>query len=226
MKKAGPIIIAVLVGVTAVSIWQLVVAVKQRYDAESEVQLVKDQLMQIQQQRGELILQLNKSQENEKQLELQVADLQDTVKTKQQLVDDLESRMQQLTLSWEDVKAQLGVSRSENVALAEQVQSFKAQLAQVAQEKELMAVKLGSLAELKKAIKELKKKMRLERLSRFVRPVPVKRPIASPKTVPAIVDVPKTQAIQAIEGNQGYIIKDGQETYPGRVKIEVQPLPN
>ncbi len=72
MKKAAPLIIAVLAGITAVSVWQLGVAVKQRLDAETAAQEFKDQLVEIQQQRGELVLQLNKSRANEEDLTVQV----------------------------------------------------------------------------------------------------------------------------------------------------------
>ncbi|MBP7836393.1 MAG: hypothetical protein KA022_02850 [Candidatus Omnitrophica bacterium] len=86
------------------------------------------------------------------------------------------------------VKAQMGnfdlrlsILRAENQALSDEKQ-------RLAQENASLKMKFNSVDELKKAMRELKRRAK-------------------------------------IEGNRGFLIKDGQLTTPAKVKIEVIPVP-
>ncbi len=147
------------------------------------------------------------------------------VEAKDQFARELEERVRQADAALEDMKAQLGVSRAENEVLSRQAVEFKAQTELAVQEKEKLAFKLGSMPELKKAIKELKRKMRLERIfnrkNKERKAVPVNTPAE-----PDIVVTPYPDPDIETAGNKGYIIRDGKGTYSQRVIIEVQPLGN
>jgi regulator of replication initiation timing len=80
----------------------------------------------------------------------------------------------------EHLNSQFSILKAENNALLEDKQ-------RLSQENDEMKMKLSSVNELRKAIRELKLKPRI------------------------------------IEGNKGYLIKDGQPTVTPKVKIEVVP---
>jgi septal ring factor EnvC (AmiA/AmiB activator) len=227
MKKAAPLIIAVLAGITLVSCWQLGVAIKQRLDAETVAQEFRDQLVEIQQQRGELVLQLNESRAKEEDLTVQIQDMRKQVDAKDRFIRELEERMRQADAALEDMTAKLRVSRAENEILSRHSADLKEQMELAVREKEILAFKLGSMPELKKAIKELKQKMRLERIfnrkNKEWKVVP-----ANPPVQPNIVVRPYPDPDPDIEtaGNKGYIIRNGKGTYSQHVTVEVQPLGN
>ena len=104
----------------------------------------------------------------------------------------------------EDLNSQVSILKAENMAVREQNDSLNARLSQVSQEKEALALRLSSVAELKKAIRDLKKQMRKVRSE-----IKFKEEVASGKV---------------LEGNRGFLLKDGKPTYPTRVKIEVKSL--
>jgi chromosome segregation ATPase len=103
-----------------------------------------------------------------------------------------------------DLSAQLNLVREENVSLKSEEDALKVELAGVKQEKGVLQAKLSSLAELKKAMRELKIKLRT-----VIQPHAQEKRLAQANT----------------EGNRGFIFKDGMPTRPARVKIEVSPAP-
>jgi superfamily II RNA helicase len=86
--------------------------------------------------------------------------------------------------------------KAENAALIEQKDRLE-------KENDAFKAKLSSATELKKAIKELKKQAQKVGVSM----------------------IKKAQTEKTLEGNQGYIIKDGLATIPAKVRIEVTPAP-
>jgi len=121
-------------------------------------------------------------------------------------LDTLNAEFSRVVKEIEELNARVSVAQAENTALLSENNSLKTQLSEVAQEKEMLQARLSSIAELKKAIREVKKQMRQARrdITAAVRP----------------------QEARIIEGNRGFIIKNGLPTYPTRVKIEVRPLPD
>ena len=92
-----------------------------------------------------------------------------------------------------------------NKALANKVDKLKAKLRQVSQENESLKAKLSSIAELKKVLRELKRQVR--KVSKV-----------------SIETKQKGQSEKIIEGNRGYLIKDGKAIYPGKLRIEIVPV--
>ncbi len=105
----------------------------------------------------------------------------------------------------EQLNSQFFTLKTENTTLTEQTDKLKLKFSQVSKENEDLKMKLGSVMELRKAIKELKRQVRKVGIE-------IKQ---------------KTQTEKIVEGNRGFLIKDGQLTYlnPTKVKIEVIPAP-
>lgn len=133
------------------------------------------------------------------------------------LKKDLESAQERLSLidselaeakrSLEDLNIQVNELQTKNSALHDEKEKLTLALAEAKQEKDDFKAKLSSVAELKKAIKEIKKQAR--------------------RVGVVIVEKIREKRNVAIEGNKGYLIKDGKPTIgvSSKVKIEVTPLP-
>lgn len=96
----------------------------------------------------------------------------------------------------DDLNSRFSLLQIENSALLEEK-------GRIFQENEQLKVKLSSVSELKKAIKELRRQMR--RVGTQIKE--------------------KAQTERIIEGNRGFLIKNGDLTYPAKVAIEVTPVP-
>lgn len=108
----------------------------------------------------------------------------------------MEADFAQAKKTIEDLNALSSSLKSENTDL-------KNRLSQVSQEKSSLEAKLNSIGELKKAISRIKRKLKQ-----------VKTEIRE-----------KDDAPVTVEGNRGFIVKNGKSTYPAKVVIEVKPLP-
>ncbi|MDD5167016.1 MAG: hypothetical protein PHQ57_06505 [Candidatus Omnitrophica bacterium] len=94
--------------------------------------------------------------------------------------------------------------KAENADLKSQSENLKIQISQVSREKDALEGRSNSVEELKKAIRHIKNKIRQ-----------LKRELYRKDNLPP-----------AIEGNRGFLIKDGKSTYrPAKIIIEVKPLP-
>jgi len=96
----------------------------------------------------------------------------------------------------------LALLKQETAELREKGLAMQERLASAVQENELMKAKLGSVKDLKKAIRDLRVEARrialeLRKKARGVRTI--------------------------IGGNRGYFVKDGRVTTPARVTIDVRP---
>lgn len=176
-----------LASVAAFFIYSYVVAAREKYALSEELA-----------QKKELIVSL----ENEKQRLLQ--DLDKVTKEKGELKDNLRAsrkRLSRLFVSLASIQSnldqantQISLLKAENAALTEQKSSLE-------QENDAFRAKLSSSAELKKAIKELKRQAQKV----------------------GVHMIKKAETEKTLEGNQGYIIKDGFPTTPAKVRIEVTP---
>lgn len=118
----------------------------------------------------------------------------------------LKETLEQLTLVTEELtgaKSKITTLEKTNYDLLAMQQELKNRVGLIAQEKEALEAKLNSLDELKKAIRDLKLKIRQERLAAHK----------------------QREDKQIVEGNRGYLIYQGVSTIKGKVKIEVTPLP-
>ncbi|MFZ5800164.1 MAG: hypothetical protein ACOY3D_02150 [Candidatus Omnitrophota bacterium] len=125
---------------------------------------------------------------------------------KEALELELKSAQAELTKVNEElsaVKEKAGNLEKSNLDLLAQRQELEERVGAIAKEKEVLEAKFNSLDELKKAIRDLKVKLREERIAKLK----------------------QLQQQKEIAGNRGYLIYRGQGTSAGKVRIEVIPVP-
>lgn len=101
-------------------------------------------------------------------------------------------RVKLAALESKDVMEELIALRQENTTLKKQIDDLKLKLNQVSQAKENLQAQLSYFSEPEKTVRELKTQMR--------------------KVTAEIKK--KTKPERLIEGNRGFLIKDGKSTYP------------
>lgn len=191
MKNYKFILIAFLIGITIFSVLRYSLSLKEKYDLSKSLQEAKEQVVVLQIERQNLLQELEK----EKQLQEQLLMLKDNLEASRNRLTRLFGDFERAQKTIEQLDSQISLLRLENRALREEIDNLEFQ-------RDDLKVRLSSLIELKKAIRELKIKMR-----RVKTEIEKKRP----ETV--------------VEGNRGYLIKDGKSTYPlYKVRIEVMPL--
>jgi uncharacterized protein (DUF3084 family) len=100
-----------------------------------------------------------------------------------------------------ELVSRVSTLKAENTLLTEEKIQLNSKLVEVTQENSMLKERMNSIAELKRAIRELKIRMHQER-------VEARRRIEIKKVM---------------EGNRGYLVKDGKSVSSGKVKIEVTP---
>ncbi len=209
MEKAQPkysriILIALLLGITAFSIFKYVYALKEKYELLNTVNQIKAQLSALEAERQVILQDLDKEKQLSQQLIQESTVLKDNLKAREEKIAQLSTDVAYAQKIVEELNSQVSILKAENMAVRDQNDSLNVKLNQVSQEKETLALRLSSVAELKKAIRELKKQMRKVRSQ-----IKFKEEVVSGKV---------------LEGNRGFLVKDGKPTYPTRVKIEVKSL--
>lgn len=194
MKNFKLVLVIFLLAITAFSVFKYAVSLKEKYDLLNTINQIKTQVTTLENEKQNL-LQLKE------QLVQENSGLKDNLRASEEKIAKQAADFTLVQNALENLSSQISLAKAENGALREERDNLSGQLTQVSQEKEGLKARLGSLAELKKAIKELKKQMR--RLN---------------------TEVKKKAAIQKIiEGNRGYLVKDGRPTYPSKIRIEVNP---
>lgn len=159
---------------------------------------LKVQVAALEDERQNLLQTLEKEKELQQKFKIDLG-------ASQERLSKLNGELTQAQKTIEDLSAQVSTLKTENVSLIKEKDDLSVQLTQIIQEKDEFKRRLSSLSELKKAIRELKRQMR--KISREIKT----------ETRP--------QTDKIIEGNRGFLIKDGKSTYISRVKIEVKPIP-
>jgi hypothetical protein len=104
--------------------------------------------------------------------------------------------------------------QDENQALSVEKETLSSELTEAAQERDVLKSKFESVVELKKAIRDLKQRIHLAKRK-------IRKKI-TPEQAPELEPAPEEE--ETMEGNRGFIIKDGKLTFPTyRIKIEVKP---
>jgi len=191
------ILLALLGGITVFSVRKYISAQRESYSLSYDLDQMKGQAGRLETQRQKLLETIEKQK-------LEQAAMNSNLTASKDKIAKMETDFTQAQKTIEDLSARLNLLREEKISLQNQGDTLKSELTQIYQEKDTLQAKLSSLAELKKAIRELKTKMRT------VKPETQERLLAEAD----------------IEGNRGFIIKDGQSTHPTRVKIEVNPAPD
>lgn len=201
MKNLKVISIALLAGIAIFSIYKYVVTLKEKEDLLNTVSQMKEQVAALE------IAKQNLSQELEKEKQLS-QELTQGLKVSEERLAKVNASLVTTVKALEDLNSQHSILKTENTALKEQNDNLKLQVTQVTQEKDELKARMSSVKELKKAIRELKRQMRKVKT----------QIIAKEKTTTTATET-------AVEGNRGFLIKDGKPTSSPKVIIEVKPLP-
>lgn len=176
-----------LLAVTIFSMLRYLSELKERYRLADSLALSQDKVATLTQEKQNLLQEIKKEKEINEQLALKNTHLKDYLKAAKIRLTRLFQDNSKTKNELEELDAKFAVLKAENRAL---IDSHK----RLYVEKEEFRMKLNSVVELKKAMKELKSKRR------------------------------KVSA-RKIEGNRGFIIKDGQSTSSEKIIIEVIPAP-
>ena len=194
-------LIVLLLTITGFSVFKYSASLKEKYGLLTNLSQVKEENLNLIQQKQNLL------QDLEKEKGLKVRSLRESLALKEYLRSG-KARLSKLFKDYskeqgflEELNAKFSLLKAENASLLEEKQKFFL-------ENEALKQKLGSLVELKKAIRELKQNMRKAQVSLTV-----------------IKQAPEPISQKIVKGNHGYLIKDGKFNSPNKVVIEVIPAP-
>jgi chromosome segregation ATPase len=204
MKNAKTIIIAFLLGITVFCVYKYIVSVKENYDLSSNIHRLNTDIKALEDEKDGVVKDLDREKEINKALDQENAWAKENLNQTQAKLSQLATDYQSSQKAIDDLSSQISLVKAENTALRDQIQSLELDINQAKADKEQLQSRLSSIAELKKAIKELRRKTRQIKKQ-------VKRRIVEKQ--------------ELILGNSGFLIKEGQPTGKSKIKIEVEPLP-
>jgi chromosome segregation ATPase len=193
------VLIVVLLTITAFSVFKYTLSLKEKYDLFIALNQAREELTVLEQEKQNLLVDLEKQKGLQEMLSEENSEFKDNLKATRRRLTKLFREIREKQNAMDELNYRFSILQAEKVALTEEKEQLNLKLSQANSENEGLKVRLGSLAELKKAIRELKIKMR-----------------------EAIRESKKPQDI-IVEGNRGFIIKDGKSTFPFKIRIEVNP---
>lgn len=199
MKKVSyrVILIALLAGITIFSAYKYVSSLKERYDLISAVEQMKAEVVVLDSERQLLVQELEKERDIKQRLVEENMEFQESLKANEEKMAKISSGFAFLQKELEQLNSQL-------ISLRDERDGLNTQVTQIAQERDDLRARLDSVAKLKKAIRELKRQMRGVKTA-------TKKKIRHDD--------------ETVYGNRGFLIKDGNSTYPVKIKIEVISAP-
>lgn len=189
------VLIVLLLTITIYSVFQYISGLKENYDLLIALNQVKERASMLEQEKQNLLLDLEKAQELKEKISQDNATLKDYLKASKDRLSKIFADYAQVQKRAEDLNAQFSLLKAEHKALTEDKEKLT-------RENEILKAKISSAKELKLAMRELRKQVQKVH-----------------KEIKQSID-----ADSSLEGNQGYIIKDGKSTFLNKVKIEVIPV--
>jgi len=197
-------LIVLLAGVTIFSVFRYASSVRERYVLLKSLNEARQQLAVLEKDKESLAQELNNKNESERRMRAQVSGLKEYLRASKKRLTKIFVERTEIQKKSEDLSSKFVLLKAENLALLKQRNKLNNQVAQASQENDTLKTKLGSISELRKIISALKKN----------------------KNNAYAYTNWKVKTDTIVEGNRGYLIKDGKFTYPTKVKIEVNsPLP-
>lgn len=178
----------------------------EKYRLRADLTRVQKRTAILEKEKQKLLQQIEKQKAIQEQLDQEALALSGGKESKEekviiiQPVDD--SRYSEAHKIIEELNLRLASLKEENQALRDKEVQLNVEIANLSQENSILKARLSSLPELKKAIRDVKLRMRQMSVS--------------------IRDKIKTEQ-WITGGNKGYLFKDGKATGPAKVKIEVKP---
>jgi chromosome segregation ATPase len=189
--------------IAAFSVFKYLASLKEKYDLLNSLNQAQEEAAILSKEKQNLLQDLEKEKELQRKMSQDNAELKEYLLASKDRITKLFKEVKETQDTIEQLSAQITLAKAENKALIEEAQEIRSNLTQVSQENEALKFKMSSIDGLKRAIRELKlqrRKMNLE--------------------------IMKAKAKEFIEGNLGYLIRDGKPTYPAKIRIEVIPAPN
>jgi chromosome segregation ATPase len=189
-------LIVFLFTITVYSVWEYSLSLKERDDLKNSLDKTKSQVVRLENEKQNILADLEKEKELKQRLNQEISELKDYLKASKNRLTKLFKDHSYTQKTAGHLDSQLSLLRAENSALLDRNMSLF-------EENKNLKARLSSIVELRKAIKEIRRKM--FKVSKEVKY--------------------KTLVEKFIEGNRGYLIKNGKyTTYPAKIKIEVTPL--
>lgn len=195
LKRTGIFLIAVLLlGLSAFSLSRYAPLLKAKQEIEKQNQEARELLVKLDSDLNVLSDRLEEQIKTNQQIHAENNSLKENFKKVQ---DDLNITNEQLEILTTSL---LSLNR-ENAVLEENNQMLAERLESILEDKQSMLAKINSIQELKKMIVEIKKQVIENRAH-------LKKKIDERKLA---------------DGNKGFVVKDGIETYKQKINIEVNP---
>lgn len=217
-----------LAGITISSAILYFASLKERYDLSVTVNRLKLQLNNLEEERQNLANELEAKRTSEARLLKENAELGENIQSVREQVAVLSSAFKTARQRVKSLTSRILIIKEENQALSQEKEVLSSQLTEAAEERDALKSKFESVVELKKAIRDLKRRIGLARREIRKKIPPEKAQVpeqAQKKKQPGEEKQrPQPQEDLALEGNRGFIIKDGKLTFSEyTVKIEVKP---
>ncbi|MFH0912659.1 MAG: hypothetical protein V1884_00015 [Candidatus Omnitrophota bacterium] len=179
-------------------VWPLL---QEKHDLLRNLNQLRGQIAALEKNKQILSQELEKEKELQSQLNTKASGLKGYLKASKKRMNKLFAERAQIEKKTEDLSAKFALLKAENMVLIEQRNKLSNQVMQVFQENDSLKVKLSSIPELNRVISALKKNK--TRVYTWINH--------------------RGQTNKIIEGNRGYLIKNGKSTHPVRLNIEVTP---
>ena len=209
------VIAALLLGVSVFGMSKAFILLKQNTSLESSLENTQEDLAQVQVSLEDTQKSLAESYAVKTKLEEEVNALKTQVAQNEKEIQMQLGQIAQLTGKAQET-AQV------NVALLQEHNVLNDRMMRLELENAEMRKTLSSVSELKKALKELRTKVRKAVLIKETKVVKTKKIVVFPK--PAISSVPKEVVVTNEVGNKGFLVKGGQSTFKSFIEIQVIPV--
>jgi len=212
MRDFKIVLIAFLLGASMFSVVKYAVTLKEKHLLQVNLEEKKGEISILQNEKQGLLQVIGKEKELNQRLTQRNGLIKDNLKAGRNRLARLFVEYDRAEEDAERLNSQVAILKAENAAVRADSDKLKLELAQAGQENEKLNSRLNSVAELKKAIHELRMKKN------------------SPSVEIKKIEVKKKPTTETeLMGNRGYIIKDGVP-FSGvssvKVIIEVNPSTN
>lgn len=195
-SQAKNIVIIFLLTITLFSVYKFAASLAEKYELMNNLNLAKQQAAALEKEKQNLLQELKKDKELQEGLIRHNAGLKEYVHASKARLGRLFKVYEHAQDKIEELNSKFSLLKAENTAILSEKEK-------IAKEHEELKIRLHSIVELRKAMRELKKQAQKV----------------------GIQIIKKTDASKTLEGNQGFVIKDGKPNTPAKVKIEVIPAP-
>lgn len=198
MRHFKRILVAFLAGVALFIVFRYFFLLNERNQLIKELEQAIQEVQLLESQKQNLLQDLEKSKQVQAKLLGDKNKLIDNLRAGKDRISRLFTDLRNFELENSELNTQNRLLKSDNAVL-------NSNLSKVKEENSSMEARLNSIEELKKAIRDLKRKKSLK--------------------IPATENA-RTEEERIIKGNSGFIVKDGEPTSPEKIKIEVVPVPS